>query len=266
MYSRLCCDGVYLKKPTRARSGHPLPFNTNLLLAKLSPGAITRLPFEQIELKSGEVLCRAHTEVAAAYFPLSGMISLVQTLDDGATVEVGILGREGFFGLPLLHGNLITPIEALVQGNGMALRLPADHFAAELRRNTGWRSWLSRYAGTLYAQAVQIAACNTRHTVEERLARRLLEAHDRADTDEMPMRHEFMAYMLGCRRAGVTTALGALRRSSVIGVGRGTIIVRDRGGLEAASCVCYETIGREFRRLYAVAESASEQTAQRVRR
>ena len=179
------------------------------------------------------------------------MISLVQALDDGSTVEVGMIGREGFFGAPLLYGSASTPVEAIVQGTGPALRLSSGPFMAEVAKNEGLRVWLMRYSGALYAQTLQTAACNGRHLVAERLARWLLEVHDRLQTDDMPLRQEFISYMLGCRRASVTVGVGTLRRQGAIEIGRGIVRVKNRRKLETAACGCYETARDEFKRLFA---------------
>ena len=238
-----------MKKPLKGEVRPP--YADNSLLAALTPQLFDRLAFEIVEMKLGAVLCRAGSRVEAAHFPLSGMISLVHTLEDGDTVEVGLVGREGFLGVPLLFGTDLSPVEALVQGRGTALRLPRESFISEIAGNAPMRAKLLKFAGALYSQTIQTAACNARHKVPERLARWMLETHDRMRIDEIPVRHAFIAYMLGCRRAGISEAIGSLRRQGVIALGRGTIIIADRRALEAAACGCYEVVRSEYERVLA---------------
>lgn len=223
----------------------------NRLLAALPPkdlAALTRR-YETIEMIPGHTLCKAGRPITGAYFPLSGMISLVQTLEDGTTIEVGLIGAEGFFGVPLMHGIKSTPVEAMVQGAGMALCVPADDLIKEAARNEELRKLLLRYAQALLTQVVQTAVCNGRHTLQQRLARWLLEAGDRLGREQMRLSHEFLAYMLGCRRSGVTVALGTLKATGVLESGRSQIRITDRKGLEGAACECYRTVQNEFKRL-----------------
>jgi CRP-like cAMP-binding protein len=177
------------------------------------------------------------------------MISLVQSLEDGTTVEVGLIGREGFWGVPLLLGARSSPVEAMVQGAGQGLRMPAAALVAEATRNAEVRELLLRYAQALHTQVAQTAACNGRHSVQRRLARWLLEAATRLESDSLSLSHEFLSYMLGCRRSGVTVALGGLSDDGAVAVKRESITIVDRPALEAASCECYRTVQNEFRRL-----------------
>src|SRR5690349_20043497 len=136
---------------------------------------------------------------------------MLALLDDGDSAEVALVGREGMLGLPLLFGTDRSSIEAMVQAPGSGLRLQADSFLEEMNEHTALPTILLRYAMAQYEHLARIAACNGRHQIEQRLARWLLMAHDRADGDEFPMTHEFLSMMLGVRRAGVTVAAGALQ-------------------------------------------------------
>jgi CRP-like cAMP-binding protein len=162
---------------------------------------------------------------------------------------VGLIGREGMVGLPLLYGDDRGSTESVVQTPGTAWRLGADAFHAALDDTPALRALLLRYALAFQVQVTQTAACNARHPVEQRLARWLLMAHDRAESDTFLLTHEFLSQMLGVRRAGVTVAAGVLRRAGLIRYERGTIEVIDRPGLEAAACDCHAAVRREFVRL-----------------
>lgn len=223
----------------------------NRLLAALPPkdaaSLYRRFPTVNLDLRTA--LYKAGKPIDAVYFPNTGMISLVQTLEDGMAIEVGLIGAEGFFGVPLALGARATQTEAIVQGEGTALRIPAKAFIAELGRNERFRALLLRYTQALLAQVIQTAACNGRHNLQQRLARWLLEAHARMDGQAIDISHESLSYMLGCRRSGVTVALGALRRPGIVEAVRGNITVKDRKRLEARACECYRTVQTEFSRL-----------------
>jgi CRP-like cAMP-binding protein len=217
----------------------------------LPPGDLARLwpRLEPVEFSLRQILHAPNEPILAAYFPETCWISMLATLDGGDAAEVGIVGREGMVGLPLLYGTDRGPNEAMCQGNGIALRLPATALREEMDRSPALRGVLLRYAMAFLVQVTQTAACNGRHLLEQRLARWMLIAHDRAGGDDFPMTHEFLAMMLGVRRAGVTVAAGALQRAGLIRYDRGRIAVSDRRGLEAAACECYGAVRREFRRL-----------------
>jgi len=223
----------------------------NRLLAALSANERAALDghFERVSLTARDILYKASRPFTAAYFPERGMISLVQPLEDGTTIEVGLIGREGFFGVPILLGARSSPVEAIVQGAGTALRISAGALLQATTRNEKLRKWLLQYAQALHIQVTQTAVCNGRHTLQERLARWLLEAGDRIDGGAMEISHEFLSYMLGCRRSGVTVALGKLKAEGIIEAARGHVRIDDRKRLERTACECYRTVQREFRRL-----------------
>jgi CRP-like cAMP-binding protein len=184
--------------------------------------------------------------IEAVYFPESGMFSLVAGLEDGTQAEVGVIGREGMLGMSLLSG-IDTPfIESIVQMPGLALRMAVGDFQHEMDANPPFRTLILRYNEALQAQIMQTAACNGRHALEQRFARWLLMAHDRADGDALPLTQEFMAMMLGVRRPSITITAGILQRAGLIRYAAGRVTVVDRASLEAASCECYGAVRRRF--------------------
>jgi CRP-like cAMP-binding protein len=230
---------------------HNHPPVRNGLLAALPSEDLARLrpSLQPVELPFDQTLYPADGIVEAVLFPESGMVSLLATLEDGEQVEVGIAGREGLIGLPLVFGDDRSLVEARVQMEGTALRMDAAALRDGMEGSAALRGLLHRYALAFQAQVTMTAACNARHAIEQRLARWLLIAHDRAGADEFAMTHEFMAMMLGVRRPGVSLAAGALQRAGLIRYARGRMEITDRPGLEAASCECYHTARREFARL-----------------
>ncbi len=180
----------------------------NRLLGALSAHDMARLRrrLEPVEVGLRQVLDAPGEPITAVYFPESGWASMMALLVDGNSAEVGIVGFEGMVGLPLLLGSDRSPTEAMIQAPGTFLRLDADAFAAERDLNAQFRTLLLRYALAFQAQVTQTAACNGHHALEQRLARWLLTAHDRAEGDEFPMTQEFLAVMLCVHRPGVTVA------------------------------------------------------------
>jgi CRP-like cAMP-binding protein len=231
----------------------------NRLLAALPPEVLDRLwpKLHSIELPFNESVQLEDSPVDAVLFPESGMVSLLATLEDGEQVEVGVAGREGLVGLPLLLGDDRSFVEGRVQMQGTALRIGAAGLRAELEGSAVLRGALLRYALAFHAQVTRTAACNARHAIEQRLARWLLIAHDRAEADDFPMTHEFLSLMLGVRRPGVTIAAGMLQRAGLIHYARGRMVITDRPGLEAASCECYHTVRQEFARLLGTSPAQS---------
>ena len=206
---------------------------------------------ELVEMTFGEVLCEPGERIRDVYFPTSGLISLIAVLDDPASIEVALIGNEGMLGVPLVLGVDISPLRAVVQGNGGALRMQGAHFRRVLAGSPILRRRLDAYIYVLLAQLSQTAACACFHLLEARLAYWLLMSQDRARSDRFYLTHSLLADMLGVRRSGVTTAAGALQRRKLIRYSRGGITILDRKGLELASCGCYDVINTAYDRLSA---------------
>jgi CRP-like cAMP-binding protein len=194
---------------------------------------------EDVPLKMGEVLCEAGKPARHVWFPVDGFVSLVAPIDGKPALEVGMVGREGMLGAQLILGVATVPLHALVQGSGTAWRIGRVAFRLELARSPPLRRLLDRYLYVLMAQLAGGAACLRFHEIGPRLARWLLMSQDRAHAERFHVTHEFLAYMLGVRRVGITAAAGVLQRSGLIEYHRGEMLVRDRPGLEAAACDCY---------------------------
>jgi CRP-like cAMP-binding protein len=194
---------------------------------------------EPVQLVLGTVLCESGKPTRHVYFPIDGFISLVTLIDGEPALEVGMVGREGMVGSQLVLGVVTAPLRALVQGSGAAWRISTVAFRRELARSPALQRILNRYAYVLMTQLTTSAACLRFHMIEPRLARWLLMSQDRAHRDRFHVTQEFLAYMLGVRRVGITAAAGALQRRELIEYSRGELTVRDRKGLEAATCSCY---------------------------
>jgi len=192
-----------------------------------------------VTLVFGDVLYEADAAISHVYFPCQSMVSLLLPVEHHFDVEVGLVGREGMLGASLGLGIAHSPVKALVQGAGSALRLTTAGFRRELARNPALQRAVNRYIHSLMKQITQTAACNRFHMVEGRLARWLLMTRDRMRSDKFRMTHEFLSHMLGVRRVGVTEAASSLQRKKLIEYTRGNIRILDNRGLEAACCGCY---------------------------
>jgi CRP-like cAMP-binding protein len=229
------CHDLYLKSAPRGVGGGESRPSQAAFSARFAPPQTDTL--------------KARHPIEHVYFVQQGMVSLVQPLENGAMIEVGMIGNEGFVGVPVLLGAESSPLEAMVQIPGSALRMQASAFREEVTRRSTLLALLLRYVQALHIQVSLSAACNGRHTLPERLARWLLTARDRATSDELPLSHEFLSMMLGVRRAGVTVAVGTLKTAGLIRNSHGRVTIIDRQGLEAASCECYRTVRNEYERL-----------------
>jgi CRP-like cAMP-binding protein len=200
---------------------------------------------EFVQLRTQDVLHEAAEPISHGYFIDSGLASFLSVMSSGKTVEVGLSGKEGFVGLPLIVGLKTSPSRVVAQVAGAAFRMRAADLTALLPRCPQLETQLQRFAQVMMMQAAQVAACNRIHEVEERLARWLLMSQDRLGGDRVPLTQEFLAHMLGTRRASVTVAAGILQKAGLIKYTRGEVSVVSRQGLEDASCECYELMVRQ---------------------
>lgn len=194
---------------------------------------------EPVELVFADVLCMPGDRMRHAFFPTASFISLMVRSDDHAGLEVALVGDEGMLGVSLLLGQAMAPLRAQVQGAGTAWRIEAAGLRDELAHSGALQQRLSLYAGVRLTQTAQLVACMHFHQIEARLARWLLTTRDRAHADDFSITHEFLATILGVRRAGVSRAAGALQRRKLIRYSRGRVSVLNARGLEEASCSCY---------------------------
>lgn len=218
--------------------------SSNRLIAALPVEDLGRLAphLERVVIEGGQTLHQIGHSIDHIYFPESALVSLLNILSDGTTVEVGVIGRDGLVGIsPLLEGETARA-QALVQITGDALRIRARALKEEFRRGGQLQAVLLRYTRALMAQIAQTAVCNCLHNVDQRLARWLLMARLRMDSDELPLTQEFIAHMLGTRRAGVSEAASMLQDAGLIAYSRGHIKILDFKGLEQASCECYQVV------------------------
>lgn len=224
----------------------------NRLLASLPGDEYQRLVphLEQLPVRLSEILFAPDDVLKYVYFPETCIISLLTDLSDGYGIEVGLVGNEGMAGISVVLGTEKASKVATVQGAGTLLRLKASVLREETVRGGTLQARLLRYAHALMSQISQSVACNIRHPIEGRLARWLLMYHDRAGRDEFKLTHEFIANMLGIRRAGVTQVANKLKSAGFIDYYRGSIKILDRKGLEDATCECYPVVKAEFDSLY----------------
>jgi CRP-like cAMP-binding protein len=204
---------------------------------------------ERVELKLGEVIYESGERPSYMYLPLSCIISLLYTMENGASAEIGMVGNEGVVGIALFMGGETMPSRAVVQSAGSALRMPARSLQEEFRRGGAFQIALLRYTQALITQMSQTAVCNRLHSIDQQLCRWLLLSHDRLRSNVLVMTQELIANMLGVRREGVTVAAGQLQAAGLIRYARGRITIVDRAGLEARVCECYAVVKRETDRL-----------------
>lgn len=215
--------------------------DTNRLLAALPSKDRQRFMAHctAVDLAFAEVLAEPGERIRHVFFPIGSLISLMTPTGSCTRLEVGLVGNEGMLGIALILGVDVSPLHAMVQSSGPALRIDALAFQRELKLSTALQRLLKRYLYVVMAQLAQTAACTHYHLIEARLACWLLMARDRAHSNGLHVTHEFLAGMLGVRRVGVTKAASALQKRNLICYRRGEVTILDRAGMESASCGCY---------------------------
>ena len=231
-------------------SARRTPKENRLLAALPAPELLRLLPhLERVLLPLGAVIYESGGAQAHAYFPASGIISLLYVMNDGAAAEIAVVGNEGVVGIAVFMGGGTTPSRAVVQSAGSAWRLEPALLRAEFARGGALQRQLLRYTQALITQMTQTAVCNRHHVLEQQLCRWLLLSLDRLPSNELVMTQQLIANMLGVRREGVTEAAGRLQADGLIDYSRGRISVLDRAGLEKRACECYAVVRHESDRL-----------------
>ena len=233
-----------------ATADMPAPTKNRLLAALPREGYERILPhLGRVSFAFGEVIYESGGRMEYIYFPTNAIISLLYTMENGSSAEMGMAGREGLVGVALFMGGDTMPNRAVVQSAGGAFRMRATVLQEEFARGGTFQHLMLRYTQALLTQMSQTAVCNRLHEIEQQLCRWLLLSHDRLDSDELVMTQELIANMLGVRREGVTVAAGRLQEQGLIRYVRGRIKVLDRRGLEASACECYKVVKDEYDRL-----------------
>jgi CRP-like cAMP-binding protein len=225
----------------------------NHLLAALPRKDYRRLlpVLEPVKLVFGETLYESQSQIRDVYFPNDCFVSMLTTVDEDKAAEVGLIGSEGMIGVPMALGVAVSPFRAVVQGEGTAMRMTTADFRRHFSISAALKREVFLFTHLLMIQIAQTAACNRFHHIIQRMARWLLMTHDRVNSNEFRITQEFLAFMLGVRRVGVTVAMSALRERKVIAYRRGTITILDQGGLVAVACGCYKTVRDTYSRAQA---------------
>lgn len=223
----------------------------NRLLAALPAGVYARLEphLESIPLSLGSVIYEANDTLSHVYFPTTAIVSLLYTMENGASAEMGVVGCDGVVGIAVFMGGDTTPSRAVVQIAGDALRLELQYFRDEFKRIGELHRLLLLYTQALLTQFSQTAVCNRLHSVDQRLCRCLLLSHDRVQSNELAMTQELISKILGVRREGISVAAHQLQDAGLIRYSRGHITIVDRAGLESRVCECYQVVKSECDRL-----------------
>lgn len=232
-------------------SGTKIDASRNHLLAALPKAELARLvpKMDSVSLSLGDVLYESGELMDYVYFPSTAIVSLLYIMENGSTAEIGIIGNDGVVGVSLFMGGKTTTSRAIIQSAGTMVRLKDSVLQEEFSRGGKFQELLLRYTQALMTQISQTAVCNRLHSIEQQLCRWLLLSHDRLDTNKLIMTHDLISNMLGVRREGVTLAAQKLAAKKLITNDRGTMIVIDRPGLEAAVCECYKVVFDEYVRL-----------------
>ena len=220
----------------------------NQLFGAFTEAARSRIsPFmEPVDFKLGTSVCEAGGLLTHAYFPQGAVLSLLTVLENGSEIECANIGREGAFGLFSAMYSGVSYNRCTVQLEGPLLRCEIEPLRMEFHKSAHMQNLLVSYSETLLSQVMQTVACNSLHSVEERLSRWLLMMHDRADGEKLTYTHEFLARIMGANRTSVTHAARSLKNQGLIIYRRGLMQVVDRAGLEAASCECYAIVKKWF--------------------
>ncbi len=233
-------------------SGKSIDPTNNFILGQLPPSEYKRIEakLEYTTLDLGTVIYEAGKSRDYVYFPVEGIVSIIEMLEEGASSEIALIGKEGMVGVTALLGGISQPNRAVVQTAGGAYRIPSSLLAEEFRKGGVLMTLLLLYLQILYTQVAQTAVCNRHHTLQQQLCRWLLLSLDCIGSDELAMTQELIAGMLGVRREGVTRAARALQKEHVIEYRRGCIRVVDRQRLEEKCCECYRVMRHETDRLF----------------
>jgi CRP-like cAMP-binding protein len=225
--------------------------NANRLLASLPAEDYERLlpTLQPVTFNLGDVIYESQGQMNHLYFPTTSHVSLLYTMINGSTAEVGLVGNEGLVGIALFMGGDTTPNQAIVQGAGEAFKMSAPAMKQEFSRGGAFQLSLLRYTQSLIVQISQTAVCNRLHTTEQRLCRWMLMTHDRTHHDELQMTHEFISNMLGIQREAVSLSAHRLKEKGAITYTRGHIKIIDRQVLERSACECYQMVKAEQDRL-----------------
>ena len=236
---------------TEPKPGGSAPAYRNRILASLPKEEISSLAshLSPVTLPQGQTLLDAGQKVDHAYFLENGLASIVVTMKSGTSVEVGVVGKEGMVGLPLLLGTESLPHRTFIQIRASGFRIRAAILCRELEKSAMLRHRAQLYLQAHLVQASQTAGCNRLHEIAERLARWLLMCDDRIESDDLEITHQSLGDMLGAPRATVTLAAGMLQRAGLVDYSRGHVRILNRRGLEEAACECYRNIRREYERL-----------------
>jgi CRP-like cAMP-binding protein len=220
----------------------------NQFLGAFEPAARTRVlaHMQTVDLGLGAVVCEAGGQLEHAYFPEGSVLSLLTVLENGSGIECANIGREGVFGLFAAMYSRVSFNQCVIQLQGPMVRCPIEVLRSEFDSSANIRNLFVSYSETLLSQIMQTVACNALHTVEERMCRWLLMMHDRAEGESLTYTHEFLAHILGANRTSITIAAQSLQNSGIISYRRGLMQIRDRAGLEKASCECYAVVKKRF--------------------
>jgi CRP-like cAMP-binding protein len=210
----------------------------NSLLSQLPSDLVQRLALQPVDLPVNLTIYDKNEPIKSAYFPESGVLSVVSVLQNGTSIEIGTIGREGVSGAELLLQVDSSPFRCFVQVGGHGYRTTAQRFR-EAANDAGFAQLIFHYENGFRIQTMQGVACNGLHSIEQRCCRWLLMTRDRVDSDDLKLSHEFLSLMLGVRRASVSNVLAPLQELDIVKSNRGTITILNRQALEARVCECY---------------------------